>query len=327
MDATLLRDGDRYVLRFERHLRRPVERVWRAVTEPSELAHWFPGAVEIDLTVGGKATFTQPGFEVDPELVPTSGLVTELDPPRLLAFTWGDDLLRFELAPEAQGCVLVFSHRFENRASAPRSAAGWNVCVDALVATTDGAVQGPADAAAEGAVSWIRYHERYRDELGSDGTYTRDGDTAVLRFERVLERPAGDVWDALTRPDRLRQWLADAAVDATEGGRVVLQFDNPPGYEVSGTVTRVDAPHVLEYTWTGPGEPDGTVKWQLIPAGDRCILLFTHTVHGHWDEAGTLAAWHVHLALLATSLAGLPTWPFPDTRWGELHERYAQSTR
>ena len=106
-----------------------------------------------------------------------------------------------------------------------------------------------------------------------------------------------------------------------------LHFDNPPGYEVNGTVTRVDAPHVLEYTWTSPGEPEGAVKWQLIPVGDRCILLFTHTVHGHWDEAGTLAAWHVHLALLATSLAGLPTWPFPDARWTELHERYTGTNR
>src|SRR5437016_2438437 len=138
MDGTLLRDGDRWAIRFERHLRHPVERVWRAVTEPSELAHWFPGEVEVDLQVGGKMTFAEPGFEVDPELLPTHGTVTELEPPRLFAFTWGDDPLRFELTPADDGCVLVFTHSFENRAGAPRFAAGWNVCVDSLVAMLDG---------------------------------------------------------------------------------------------------------------------------------------------------------------------------------------------
>ncbi len=88
-------------------------------------------------------------------------------------------------------------------------------------------------------------------------------------------------------------------------------------------IRRVDAPKVLEYTWTSPGEPGGVVKWQLIPVGKSCILIFTHSLGGRWNEAGTLADWHVHLSLLATHLAGLPTWPFPDTRWQELQKRYA----
>jgi uncharacterized protein YndB with AHSA1/START domain len=60
LDGSLLRDEDGYVLRFERHLGHPVERVWWAITEPGELAQWFSGEAEIDLTVGGKAVFTQP---------------------------------------------------------------------------------------------------------------------------------------------------------------------------------------------------------------------------------------------------------------------------
>jgi uncharacterized protein YndB with AHSA1/START domain len=36
MDGTLVQSRDRYVLRFERLLAHPVERVWRAVTEPAE---------------------------------------------------------------------------------------------------------------------------------------------------------------------------------------------------------------------------------------------------------------------------------------------------
>jgi uncharacterized protein YndB with AHSA1/START domain len=104
---------------------------------------------------------------------------------------------------------------------------------------------------------------------------------------------------------------------------VELRFANPAGHVVKGRVTTVEPLKVLEYTWTSPGEPDGAVKWQLIPVGERCLLLLTHTVHGRWDAAGTLAAWHVHLALLATALADQPTWPFPDLRWNELRSAYA----
>ena len=150
MNGSLSDEEGRYVLRFERHLGHPVDRVWRAVTVPSELAHWFPGDVEIDLKVGGKVTFTNSGLQVDSELLPTGGTVTELDAPRLLAFTWGKDPLRFELTPSEHECTLVFTHGFENRASAPRSAAGWNVRIDSFVAWLDGAAHATAN--------WAEYH-------------------------------------------------------------------------------------------------------------------------------------------------------------------------
>jgi uncharacterized protein YndB with AHSA1/START domain len=305
---------EHYLLRFERHLRHPVPRVWQALTEPSELAQWFPAEVEIDLSVGGKITFAYRGFDVDPALLPSDGVVTELDPPRLLAFTWGEDLLRFELTARTDGCTLQFSHRFENRASAPRSAAGWAVCLDSLTAMLD---------ARQAENRWTEYFQHYTESLGADGTFVRHGDTAVLRFERLPTQPAEQVWDALTKPERVREWLADARFEARPGGSVDLRFGTPAGYAVTGQVTRAEPPRVLEYTWASPGEPEGSVKWQLIPAGDRCILLFTHTVHGHWHEAGTVAAWHVHLTLLADALSGRPTWPFPEARWHELHQHYA----
>lgn len=314
MDGQLWREGDRYVLEFVRHLGHPPERVWRALTEPHELARWFPGRVRLELRVGGPVYFEQSDLDVDPALLASRGTISVADPPRRLEFTWGEDLLRFELEAEGDGCRLVFHHAFENRASAPRSAAGWHTCVDSLVSLVDGT---------DHRGDWSTYHARYSDELGADGTFTREGDRAVLRFERVLDRPPAEVWAALTETELLGRWLAEGTIEATDGGGVELHFQMPPGYVVRGAVRRLDPPRVLEYTWTSPGEPDGTVTWQLIPVGDRCILLFTHTVDGHWDEAGTLAAWHVHLSLLATALGDLAAGGFPELRWEELRRRYA----
>ncbi|MBV8934055.1 MAG: SRPBCC domain-containing protein, partial [Kutzneria sp.] len=46
------------VLRFERRIAHPPAKVWRAVTDPAEMAHWFPAAVETELRTGAAMRFT-----------------------------------------------------------------------------------------------------------------------------------------------------------------------------------------------------------------------------------------------------------------------------
>ena len=60
------------------------------------------------------------------------GEVIEVDPPRSLAFTWGDDMLRIELEGDDDGCVLHFVVLFDDAERASRDAAGWHVCLDRL---------------------------------------------------------------------------------------------------------------------------------------------------------------------------------------------------
>ena len=187
MDGTLVREGELYAVRFERRLAHPIEKVWRAVSEPEELRQWFPdGGVEIDLTVGGKVRFAAEGWDDDNELVPREGTVTRLDPPRLLEFTWGDDPVRFELTPEGDGCVLVFMQIFEGKAAAPRLAAGWTICLANLDALLDGTAAAAAD--------WFPLYEQYAKEFGDEATVDGAG---VVRLERVVPRPKGEVEKAL----------------------------------------------------------------------------------------------------------------------------------
>ena len=115
-------------VRFERIYPHPVERVWRSVTEPDEFARWFPTTVEVDLREGGAMAFTFPEGEMEP----MDGSVVELDPPRRFAFLWGEELLRFDLAPDGDGCRLTLTHLISNADEAARNAAGWHVCLDKL---------------------------------------------------------------------------------------------------------------------------------------------------------------------------------------------------
>ena len=121
-------------VRFERRYPHPVDRVWRAVTEPGELAHWFPTTVAVDLREGGEMTFTFPGGEMEP----IDGAVTVLDPPRRFAFLWGEEELRIELEPDGEGCRLSFTHLISEREAAARDAAGWHVCLDRLAELLSG---------------------------------------------------------------------------------------------------------------------------------------------------------------------------------------------
>ena len=137
-DGTLETIEARPALRFERRLGHSVERVWRAISDPDELRHWFPP--DEPLTV------------------------TESDPPRLLAGTWFGDPLRFELRPDGEGCVLVFTHVFADRDTAARTAAGWDSSLVRLGALLAGEPLGYEDSLE----AWPEIHERYAERFGVD---------------------------------------------------------------------------------------------------------------------------------------------------------------
>ena len=115
-------------VRFERVYPHAVDRVWRMITVPEEMAAWFPSTVELDLREGGEMEFTFPDREVEP----MTGRVLELDPPRVFAFLWGTDVLRLELAPDGDGTRLTLTQQLGSADEAARNASGWHVCLDKL---------------------------------------------------------------------------------------------------------------------------------------------------------------------------------------------------
>jgi uncharacterized protein YndB with AHSA1/START domain len=133
-DAVLQDEQGRSILRFERALRHPPERVWEALTERSELGAWHPSPFEFERFVGGVVTYHE--VADGPSMPP--GEVREYEPPRLLSYTWDQDLLRWELQPQDDGTLLVLTHTFDDRFKAARDAAGWHLCLIALEAALDG---------------------------------------------------------------------------------------------------------------------------------------------------------------------------------------------
>ena len=130
-DGTLVSDGARPAVRFERHLPDPPDVVWRALTEREQLRSWFPSDVIVSggrWEVGAAITFP---FRPEVMDLTLTGEVLEVDEPNVLAFTWGEDTLRFELSAEGDGTRLVLVDELPPD-SAARNAAGWEQCLDRL---------------------------------------------------------------------------------------------------------------------------------------------------------------------------------------------------
>jgi uncharacterized protein YndB with AHSA1/START domain len=308
VNGTLHTLDGRSVLRFERRFAHPVEKVWRAVTDPAEMAHWFPAPVAMDLRLGGRVRFGSPGGDMEA----TEGSITELDPPRAFAFTWNGDPLRIELRPDGDGTLLIFTHTFGDRPMAGSFATGWETCLGAL----DTTLTDPAQAVSIAPERYAERHDAYVEAFGLDEGAVRDDGT--VRFERLLPHPVEQVWAALTG--------ADAGPAVGGPPPAALAADHLP----PGVLTEVTAHETLEYAWPAEGEPAGRVRWRLTgghPAGTRVVLTQTSPPGPSGDRVTVLATWHARLDHLAGVLRGGDPGPWPGDRVEELTKRYADQAR
>ncbi|MEW2525681.1 toxin-antitoxin system toxin subunit [Streptomyces sp. NPDC047071] len=252
-DTLTTAPGGRHALRMERCVGHPPERVWAALTRPELLKHWFPSEAG-------------------------AGEPTEVEAPRLYAYTWGDDELRWEIAPDPEtgGSLLTLVHTFADRFGAPSFGAGWHLCLSALGELLDGVAE-PVRARDTGEL-----HEAYLEQFDlGGGEITADG---TVRFERQLVRPADAVWAALTEGDEVLK-----GSEAPEG----LVADGV----LAGAVTEVRVPELVAYEVAGGGE----VSIRLAPGTEYgARLLLTH--RGSGDPTAARAAWHARVERLAGRL-------------------------
>jgi uncharacterized protein YndB with AHSA1/START domain len=129
-------------VRLERVLPGPLERVWAYITEADKRAKWLCGG-EFDLRVGGKVRmeFDNNSLTSDKNPPPkhkghvkhtSFGVVTRLEPMRVLAHTWtwesGDTEVTYELEPRGKEVLLTIVHRqLKSRDGTLSVMGGWDV--------------------------------------------------------------------------------------------------------------------------------------------------------------------------------------------------------
>ena len=295
MDSTLRTEDGRQVLLLRRNLPHPPDKVWRAVTDPEHLAGWFPSAMTMKLGVGETITFASEGPSPDGE-----GVITELDEPRVFAFTWNNDAIRIELLPAGGGCELSFTHTFDDRAAAASFVTGWEYCLDALTAALIGASR-PEWSMERYAARHEELHARF------DLLHGTTGPGGTVRIERLYPYHEG-VWEQITE-----------GAEPKPGDTPPLRSTN--GYVPAGPVTETGSAegadgHMLAYA-SGTGE----VRWHVrpVPQGTRVEITQTRPE----DPATALAAWHTQLEVFGSHLRGVEVCPWPADRTERLREQYA----
>jgi uncharacterized protein YndB with AHSA1/START domain len=136
-------------LKIQRLLPGPIERVWAYLTE-SDLRRQWLAAGEMEMKVGAPVELVWRNDELtNPPGQRPSGFpdehrmqsrITELDPPRKLAITWGSTGgVSFELEPKGDEVLLTVIHRrVTDRATLLNVSGGWHMHLDVLVARLTG---------------------------------------------------------------------------------------------------------------------------------------------------------------------------------------------
>jgi uncharacterized protein YndB with AHSA1/START domain len=89
---------------------------------------------------------------------------------------------------------------------------------------------------------------------------------------RVYDTTVEDLWEAITKAERLARWFLPVEGDLRLGGRYQLKGN------AGGTITRCDPPDALDLTW----EFGGATSWvnlRLTREGGKARLTLEHIAH------------------------------------------------
>jgi len=138
--------------------------------------------------------------------------------------------------------------------------------------------------------------EQYTPGPAYGAQVRKGGEKWTLILVRELRHPPEKVWQALTDPAHLREW-APFETDGSLGkvGTVNLTWMGTT-MTLETTVTRADAPNVLEYNDT---------RWELEAISGGTRLTLWHNIDRRYISWGA-AGWHICFDVLGRLLDGDP---------------------
>ena len=162
------------------------------------------------------------------------------------------------------------------------------------------------------------------------GIVREDGEHATLIFWRVYPHSAEHVWDAISTPEGLREWLmcSHAVIEPRVGGRIEL-VSGAASYHSTGRILAWEPPRLLEYEWNVapvaemPLGEQATFRYELTPEAGSTRLLVTYRRITKQTARGFLPGLHAYLDRLEAQLdnRALPDWLI---RFEELRTEYAE---
>ncbi|WP_348786931.1 SRPBCC domain-containing protein [Leifsonia sp. NPDC080035] len=336
-------DGARRVVTVEREYPATRAELWSALTEPRRLERWIGRYTETD----GGFRLEMGGPDVDAVV---TGRVLACEPQRRILISWlfsgageteAETELEATLADAGEGHVLLtLTHRRVQAVTASVYGAGWQDVLTHLARAlgaepspeeTDGYAGGAADPAAFDAALG---EYRSREAVLVAGSMQREGERSGVRIQRLLDARPGEVWDALTLPDRVGRWLwpvVEWPDDPVRERRVrlgdVMRLGdaNIEGGVHDLKVLALEPERHLRFSWG-----DAAVSIRLDDDEGGTLLTLVQDPIESVFGAGRLrsapdfaAGWHTLLDQLTLLLSGL-TVPEPDRLWEAAYLAYSE---
>lgn len=147
------------------------------------------------------------------------------------------------------------------------------------------------------------------------------GHARMLVIGRYLSQPIGEVWNALTDPDRLGEYFAAPRGDFRRGGEYEV-----PGF-AQGTIQRCDPPRLLTVSWIPPRGNTAELELHLADEGGvtRVELRYASVrkrfavIDPDVEEWAAGPGWEFFLDNLSAHLEGRETHP-TDRDWKSMEE-------
>lgn len=150
MIAAVYKEGSGYIVRFERDLQHPADEVWSWLTNNEKLSQWFSELRVEELKIGGFLKFDMGDGTFE------RMEILDLQENAVIEYTWGRDIVRFELIGRPNGCKLILIEKIKALTDhTPKDLAGWHVCLDVISALLD-------DKSIAREEEWKQWYEKYQ---------------------------------------------------------------------------------------------------------------------------------------------------------------------
>ena len=157
-----------------------------------------------------------------------------------------------------------------------------------------------------------------------NGSLTDGPDGATVTMSVASEFAPERLWQAMTEPARLADWLGKLDGAFMPGQDYELTFTDGHGHAVRGTTEDATAPHRLALRWTLDDHPATRVVVDLTDrGGEGTDVTLTHSGVPAEHAVSYATAWQTHLEFLSRYLHGrLVLLGAFETRAAELRPSY-----
>ena len=332
-------DGARRTVTVEREYATSAAELWSALTEPERIARWI-----------GHYAADGDDYRLEMELGDGSAVVTgrvlACEPEKRILMRWrfiveAETEVEATLTPHGDGhVVLTLTHRRVQAINASVYGAVWQDVFTHLDRELRGEPElgdrGYVGEAADPAAFDAALEEyRRREAALTPARMIREDGRAGGHLERLLDASIDDVWDALTRPERIGRWLwpvvewpddPDRARPLALGDTFRLGDANVPDGVHAMVVLALEPRRLLSFTW-GPAR--SAVTLTLAEHADGTRLVLDQDAIPDVFGAGRLrsapdfaAGWHSLIDGLTLLLDGLDA-PKREGLWDAAYEVYA----